>query len=154
MGFSARKKFGPLNISWSPKKGLNVSAGAGGLRIGANRKGSYVSANKSLGGMRYSKRVPLGRLQPHEQPTPGLGIATIVGSIIVGLILMSAGAPGAVILFVVCAPCLVVFAAWIGAAIRYGRAQTPQPLPPPDKNDPHYYRSPGQHGDYFDKPHD
>jgi hypothetical protein len=81
-------------------------------------------------------------------------IATVVGSIIVGLILMSAGAPGAAILFVVCAPCLVFFAAWIGAATRHRRAQTPQPLPPPDKNDPHYYQSPGQHGDYFDKPHD
>jgi hypothetical protein len=48
MGFSARKKFGPLNVSWSPKKGWNVSAGAGGLRVGANRKGSYVSANKGF----------------------------------------------------------------------------------------------------------
>jgi hypothetical protein len=46
----------------------------------------------------------------------------------------------------------VVFVAWIGAAIRHGRAQTPQPLPPPDKNDPHYYRSLGPFDDYVGKP--
>jgi hypothetical protein len=63
MRFNARKKFGPFNVSWSPKKGWNVSAGAGGLRVGANKKGSYLSANKSVLGLRYSRRSALGTPQ-------------------------------------------------------------------------------------------
>jgi hypothetical protein len=70
MGFSARKKFGPFNISWSAKNGWNVSAGVGGLRVGANKKGSYLSANKSFGGLRYSRRIALGRPQKIARGRP------------------------------------------------------------------------------------
>ena len=70
MGWSARKKFGPFNISWSQKHGWNISAGAGGLRIGANKRGRYLSANKSLGGVRYSRRIALGTPQAPRPSSP------------------------------------------------------------------------------------
>jgi hypothetical protein len=50
MGLSFRQKLGPFTISWSRTKGWNVSAGGGGLHVGANAQGSYLSANKNLGG--------------------------------------------------------------------------------------------------------
>jgi hypothetical protein len=76
-------------------------------------------------------------------------IGAIVGSIIFGLILVSAGASGAVslfgtaLLFVACVSCLVFFAR---------KLPRKHSLPPVDRTSPDYYRSPGLLYDPFDKP--
>ena len=52
---------------------------------------------------------------------------------------------GAAILFGACVLCLVFFTR---------KLHRKHSLPPVDRTSPDYYWSPGQHGDYFDKPHD
>lgn len=149
-----------LNIG---KRGMSVSVGGKGATTNISRRGVRTTLGIPGTGLSYSSYAPF-RSKPKgtrparpipssPQVSPYGRVWVVVGILgVLGLILMSAGALGAASLFVVCALCVVVFAAWIGAAIRHGRAQTPQPLPPPDKNDPHYYRIPGPFDDYVGKP--
>jgi hypothetical protein len=122
------------------------------VRTGTTLGLSYGRSMRSYRSIHFGSRLLCAgcaeRLDEASMWAVGI-IGAIVGSIIFGLILVFAGAPGAVslfgtaLLFVACVSCLVFFAR---------KLPRKHSLPPVDRTSPHYYRSPGMLYDPFDKP--
>jgi hypothetical protein len=86
MGWSFRKaiSFGPIRFNLS-KRGMGISAGVRGARIGIDSKGiPYVTAGK--GGFLYRQRLPHKGAQGSRIPTLGI-IAAISAAILIASLL-------------------------------------------------------------------